>query len=132
MAPWVRIAVFGAGAVVCFDIIAAGASRLTGIPYGWATLGSSLLYGWIGFLAARATPIAPLRAAVLAGLIVGLTDVSAGWAASWAIGPGRIAGGLTTSRWLGTALFVAVLAVGVATLGGLAGRAGRSPDSAAV
>jgi hypothetical protein len=105
---------------------------VTGIPYGWAIIGSLLLYGWIGFLAARATPVAPLRAATLAGLIVGLTDASAGWAASWAIGPGRIAGGLTTSRWVGTAIFVAVLAVGVATLGGIAGRAGRSPDRAAV
>jgi len=132
MVPWVRIAVFGAVAVVCFDVIAAGASRVTGIPYGWATLGSWLLYAWIGFLAARAAPGAPLRAAALSGLILGLTDASAGWAASWAIGPGRIAGGLTTSRWLGTAIFVAVLAVGVATLGGLAGRAGRSPDRAAV
>ena len=132
MVPWMRIALFGAVAVVCFDVIAAGVSRVTGIPYGWATFGSWLLYAAIGFLAARATPDAPLRGAALAGLVLGLADASAGWAASWALGPGRLAGGLTAFRWLGTAIFVVALAAGVATLGGLAGRSGRGPDRAAV
>jgi hypothetical protein len=131
MVTWVRIALFGAIAVVYFDALAAGASRATGIPYGWATLGSWLLYAGIGFLAARATPDAPLRAAALAGLVLGLVDASAGWAVSWALGPGRLTGGLTASRWLWTAMLVTTLAVGVATLGGLAGRSGSGPDRAA-
>jgi hypothetical protein len=132
MVPWMRFALFGGVAVASFDVIAAGASRMTGIPYAWATVGSWLLYAGIGFLAARATPDSPLRVAALAGLILGLVDVSLGWAASWAIGPGRLAGGLTAARWLVTAIFVAALATGVATLGGLAGRSGRGPDRAAV
>lgn len=117
-----RIALIGAVVVVGFDALASLLSRATGISYAWATLGSWLLYAAIGYLAARATPAEPVRAAALAGMVLGITDATAGWATSWALGAGRLAGGLTVSKWISTAIFVAALAAAVAALGGVAGR----------
>jgi len=119
MSSWTEITTSGALAVVVFDAIAAFASRKMEVPYGWATVGSWILYAGFGYLAARAFPAAPIQAAVLTGVVLGLTDATAGWATSWVIGAGRVAG-LTLAKWLLTALSVAGIAAGVAALGGVA------------
>ena len=103
MSSWAEIASSGALAVVVFDAIAAIASRKMEVPYGWASVGSWILYGGFGYLAARAYPAAPLQAALMTGVVLGVTDATAGWATSWAIGVGRVAG-LTISKWLGFAV----------------------------
>jgi hypothetical protein len=119
MSSWAEITSSGALAVVVFDAIAAFASRKMEVPYGWASVGSWILYGGFGYLAAGAYPTAPIQAALLTGIVLGVTDATAGWATSWAIGVGRVAG-LTVSKWLLTAVSVAGIAAGVAALGGVA------------
>lgn len=109
MPPWTRFALAGALAVVAFDAVASLASRATSIAYGWASVGSWLLYAGFGYLAARAAPGAPVHAAALTGLALGVTDATLGWATSWALGPGRVPGG-------------------IAALGGVLARGGRGPD----
>jgi hypothetical protein len=119
MSSWAEITSSGALAVVVFDAIAAFASRKMEVPYGWASVGSWILYGGFGYLAAHAYPTASIQAALLTGIVLGVTDATAGWATSWAIGVGRVAG-LTVSKWLLTAISVAGIAAGVAALGGVA------------
>ena len=119
MTSWSEITVSGALAVVLFDAIAAFASRKMEVPYGWATFGSWILYGGFGYLSARAHPAAPIQAALLTGIVLGVTDATAGWATSWAIGAGRVAE-LTVAKWLVTAISVAGIAAGVAALGAVA------------
>ena len=108
----------GVIAVIAFDTVASIASRATDIPYFWATFGSWIVYIGIGYFAARINPESPLRVAAITGLISGLADASLGWAVSWAIGPGRVAGGITATQWLLTAAFVVGFATGFAALGG--------------
>lgn len=82
MSSWTEITASGALAVVVFDAIAAFASRKMEVPYGWATVGSWILYAGFGYLAARAHPIAAVEAALLTGVVLGITDATAGWATS--------------------------------------------------
>ena len=118
MLPRTRIIAIGVVAVVTFDALASIASRVTGIPYFWASFGSWILYIGIGYFAGRTTPQSPVRVAALTGLVSGFADASLGWAASWAIGPGKVAGGITPTQWLFTAIVVSALATGFAALGG--------------
>lgn len=131
MTQWTRVTLSGAVGVIAFDTIASLASRMTGVAYGWAIIGSLALYAGIGFSAARSVKSTTIRMAALAGLLLGLTDATCGWAASWVIGPGRVEG-LTVTRWLSTAVFVASMSAGIAAVGGVAGRPTRSPDQQAV
>lgn len=119
MTPWTRVVLYGAAAVVIFDIIASLLARMTGVAYGSTAIGLIIIYGVIGYLAARAMPSKRLIAAARAGIVLGLTDASAGWAVSWAIGPGRWHRGLTPGWWIAIAIFVTVLAAVTATIGGL-------------
>lgn len=113
-----HIIVIGIVAVVAFDALASIGSRVTGIPYFWASFGSWVLYIGIGYFAGRTTPQSPIRVAAITGLVSGIADASLGLAASWAIGPGKIAGGITPTQWLFTAVIVSALATGFAALGG--------------
>jgi len=124
MTSWVRVTLIGAVAIILFDALVAFVSVAMGISYAWGSLGSIVLYALVGYSAARTKPRTPLSAAALAGAVVGLADASGGWAISWAIGPGVIPG-LTVVVWILTALFVVVLATGIATLGGIPARARR-------
>ncbi|HKN67575.1 MAG TPA: hypothetical protein VJW73_14925 [Gemmatimonadaceae bacterium] len=119
MSSWTEVTVSGALAVVLFDAIAAFAARKMDVPYAWATVGSWILYGGFGYLSARAYPAAPIQAALLTGVVLGVTDATAGWATSWAIGAGRVAE-LTVAKWLVTVISVAGIAAGVAALGAVA------------
>ena len=118
MTSRIRIFLIGIVAVVVFDALAAIASRVTGIPYFWASFASWVLYIGIGYVAGRVALQHPIRVAAITGLVSGLADASLGWAASWTIGPGRVAGGITAIQWLLTAAIVSALATGFAALGG--------------
>ena len=82
-----RIVVFGLIAVVAFDVLASLASRKLSFWYGYATIGSWLIYVTVGLLAGR---VASVRAATAAGAAVGFVEATLGWAISWLIGPGRV------------------------------------------
>jgi hypothetical protein len=125
MTPRTRIFITGIIAVVAFDAFASITSRATGTPYFWATFGSWILYIAIGYFAGRTIPESPIRMAAITGLVSGIADASLGWATSWAIGPGKVAGGITATQWLFTAVFVAALATGFAALGGVIARTRR-------
>ena len=124
MTAWGRVTLIGAVAIILFDALVAFVSVATGISYAWGSLGSIFLYALVGYSAARTNPRSPLSAAARAGAFVGLADASGGWAISWAIGPGVVQG-LTAVVWILTALFVVVLATGIATLGAIPARARR-------
>ena len=123
-----RVILIGVLAVIVFDAIAALASRRFGFAYAKATVGSALIYGTIGFLAARGSDANPLQSAAFAAGIVGLVDASAGWGVSWIIGPGRLPDGtaMTLERWLGAAVFVIALACAIGVVGGVIGSQAES------
>ena len=54
MSSWAEITSSGALAVVVFDAIAAFASRKMDVPYGWAGVGSWILYAGFGYRAVAA------------------------------------------------------------------------------
>ena len=107
----------GASVVLCYDTAAALASRRFGFRYSRAQIGSYLLYAAIGYATVRnGTAVTPYTA----GAVIGLVDVTAGWAVSWAIGPGRPPSGtLVPRQWL----FIAAIMVMVAGICGMLGGA---------
>lgn len=118
MTSTMRVALLGVVAVIAFDAIASVVSRSTGISYSWATYGSWILYTLLGYLAGRASPAAALKSAALAGVIIGLADATLGWATSWSLGQGRVAGGISAAQWTFVAAIVTLFAIGFAALGG--------------
>jgi hypothetical protein len=103
-----------AGAViVAFDAVAAWAALTFRFPYAYALVGSCLLYGTAGFIAARAFGFGR---ALLLGAWLGLVDASLGWMVSWEIGVSRVAA-LDLHRWLMTALLVGTVALVCAATG---------------
>jgi hypothetical protein len=125
--------VLGSAAVVVFDILASLASRQFGFAYARASFGSYLIYLAIGFFAARASASNAIGVAALAAGIAGVVDASAGWAISWALGPGRLPDGIqmTAALWIGIALFVVGVASAVGAVGGIAGRRATTSVAAA-
>lgn len=101
--------------VVVFDAAASVASLAFGFSYSCATIGSAILCMAFAFSAAR---MSGFRIALLTGMVMGVTDVTIGWAVSWAIGPGRIDIDLTPSVWMYTLLFAAILGVVYGVIGG--------------
>ena len=124
MSQTTRLVIGGALAVVAFDALAATATARFGFDYAMAAVGSCLLYLAIGFAVARE---GGMRAAVAAGAIAGLADVTLGWAIAWRIGPAQTFDGpLTVSRWAMAAVSVVLLSAVVASIGGLGGQAARA------
>lgn len=117
MSSWARVIMFGSISVLVFDLIAAGASRFFGFPYGRATIGSFFIYGTVGYIVAQSLTQNRLPSVLLAGMIIGLTDASLGWGVSYLVGPGRPKTTLTPTRWLMTALIVMVTSSLLATIG---------------
>lgn len=113
-----RVAIVGGVAVIAFDAIASIVSRSTGIPYDRATYGSWILYALIGYMAGRTSPTTALKSAALTGIVVGVADATLGWATSWSLGQGRVAGGISAAQWIFVAAIVTLLATGFAALGG--------------
>lgn len=105
--------------VIVFDAVASIASLALGFPYSYAAFGSAALYIVFAYFAARTLGF---WAALLVGAAMGVTDVTVGWAVSWAIGPGRFAvGTLTPSDWIYTAIFATVLGAVYGLVGGSIG-----------
>ncbi|PPT35780.1 hypothetical protein XarbCFBP8132_19730 [Xanthomonas arboricola] len=103
-------------AVIVFDAVASLVSLVLGFPYTYAAFGSAILYIAFGFFANSKFGF---WAAVLLGLAMGITDATLGWAVSWAIGPGRLAGGtLTLSVWFYTTTFAVILGAIYGLIGG--------------
>lgn len=116
MSALVEVALLGALAVVAFDAIVSLLSRRFGFRYAYASPGSFVIYAIAGYFAMRA---AGPSSAFLVGAALGATDATAGWAVSWALGPGRVSQ-LTMGRWLATAVMACAAAAACAGLGALA------------
>ena len=108
--------IVGAGvvAVLLFDALGSFAAQRFGFSYALLTPGSLLIYGVVAALVARRREWV---LGVLAATFLAFCDVTAGWAVSWVIGPGRPEGGLTPMTVVGAAMTAFVL-------GGLAGGVG--------
>lgn len=85
--------VTGAGVVLAYDVVASVASLAFGLPYSAFSIGSIAIYVVTGYLAA---PRFGQAAAVLAAVWVAVVESTLGWALSWFIGPGRVAGSEVT------------------------------------
>ena len=105
----------GVAAVLALDTVASSATRWLGFPYKLAMLASLAIYATVGYFTGRADPTA---SPALAAAIVGVVESTAGWAISWAIGPGRPA----TMKHIRTQMLLAVL--GGATIAAAVGWAG--------
>jgi hypothetical protein len=124
-----RVWLYGGLGVVVFDAIASVLSRQLGFAYTTAAWGSYVLYVVVGFVAARR---GGMSAAIVAGLLVGLVDASAGWAVSWDVGPGHPAGfTLTPLSWCVVAITVAIFAAICGAIGGLGSRLVGPPSATA-
>src|SRR5262245_18273544 len=111
----------GGIAVIVFDVLMSLVSRRFRVPYGAMVAGSYSIYFLVGYFAARTTATNALGVAALTTALVGLIDASAGWAVSWALGPGRAPEGrLSIPAWMATAVMVVALAGALGFVGGLA------------
>jgi len=129
VAPYTKATLLGCAGVVCFDAVASVASLALGFPYGFAAIGSFLIYVVVGAAAVRHSSVG---GAATAGAFVGLADATVGWAVSWLIGPGRAPpGGLQLSRAVGTVVAVSLLAGLAAGIGGALNQKARRPPMAA-
>src|SRR5579863_3550936 len=89
-----RLIALGALTIVAFDLVASVASRAIGFRYGYAAVGSWLLYAVFGFLIGRRANVgsAAFGVAIIAGF-----EATIGWAVSWAVGPGRLPTGVPSA-----------------------------------
>lgn len=111
-----RFVLIWAAVVLAFDSVASVASMTTGIPYGWFSLGSAVIYLAAGYVGA---PRFGLSKAVAAVIAVALVDATLGWALSWLIGPGRI-----DAPDLSVGVMVAAGALGALVFGTVTGAVG--------
>jgi hypothetical protein len=120
------IVIGGVVAVLVFDALGSFASKQFGFTYALLVPGSLLIYGSVAALVARRRD---WLLGLFAAMGMGFTDLTAGWAVSWLIGPGKPEGGVTLMTIVGAVMTVSVL-------GGLAGAIGawigarRTRDSA--
>ena len=114
-----KLLLLSALSVVVFDALASFASVSLGFPHSYASIGSALLYIAFAYVAARSSGF---WLGLLVGAAMGLTDVTIGWAVSWAIGPGRTPiDHLTASDWFFTVAFAVVLGTVYGLIGGSIG-----------
>ena len=120
-----KIVCLGAIGVLVFDALASFASLLVGFSYAYATVGSVIIYGIVGYFSFLTGGIG---ACIRAAILVELVDVTLGWGISWLIGPGAFP---AQQRTVGTislsVIFVFIFAVVCALLGAGVGRALRGP-----
>lgn len=88
MSQYPRFVLTWVAVVLGFDAAASLTSLVTGLPYGWFTVGSVLIYVTSAY---RGGTKFGFRNAVVATVILALVDATAGWAISWLIGPGQVA-----------------------------------------
>ena len=129
MNPWQRVVVIGSVAILAFDIVASFASRLTGFPYIYASVGSWLLYAGVGYFAAKATGLVG-RAALAAGM-VGFVESTLGWGLSRVIGaapPPSPDLPLVVTLAV-TSVLVVVIASAIGAVGGVVGKRQAARES---
>jgi hypothetical protein len=114
-----QVIVIGAALVIVFDTIAALLSRAAGLSYTRFVIGSWSIYALVGYFAARSAHGGPVEAALLAGVVLGATDCTLGWAISWFIGPGKVNDRVTPTRWAAIAVIGTATAATIAALAGL-------------
>ena len=120
-----RLVGLGVVAVLVFDTAASFASLRFDFPYGYASVGSILIYSTIGYLAFRG---AGLKSSVGVALFVELVDATLGWGISWWIGPGALPEDQRTIPFIAvTAVFVVVFAVACAFVGAGVARVVHGP-----
>lgn len=116
-----RMALYGVIGVLGFDTLASFASRSFGFPYGYATVGSCLIYAILGIVVGR---MATVATAAGTAFLVGVGEATVGWWISWQIGPGRPpVGKLTIGSVVLTILFVSVMSASIGAAAGALGRA---------
>jgi hypothetical protein len=108
------VVIGGIVAVLLFDALGSFASKQFGFSYALLIPGSVLIYGLVAALVARRRD---WLLGLFAGALMGLTDVTVGWAVSWIIGPGKPETGLTAMTIVGAVITAFVLS-------GLAGAIG--------
>jgi hypothetical protein len=118
----IQVMCFGAALVLVFDTIAALLSRALGISYARFSVGSWIIYAAIGYFATGFAPGNRIQTAIVAGVSLGVTDATLGWAISWWIGPGKVKGGLTPTRWMIAAAFVIATGAAFSALAGIVAR----------
>ena len=125
MNPFWKIVGLGIAAVLVFDTVASIASLTMGFPYGYASIGSFLIYTMIGYFAFRRCGFV---LSIGAAVVVELVDATLGWFISWQIGPGALpADQITTSILAMTLGFVLVLAVVCSSIGSAVARVAHGP-----
>ena len=110
------IVIGGVVAVLVFDGLGSFASKQFGFTYALLVPGSLLIYGTVAALVARRRD---WLLGFFAAMGMAFTDLTAGWAVSWLIGPGKPEGGFTPMTIVGAVMTLSVL-------GGLAGAIGAS------
>ena len=120
-----KIVGFGVLAVLAFDTAASFASVSFGFPYGYAAVGSVLIYATVGYLVFRRRGF---FSAVGAALLVEVVDATLGWYISWQIGPGALPAGQATTAVIATSIiFVLIFAAVCAAIGSAIARAVHGP-----
>lgn len=119
MRDYSKIVLLGLLGVVAFDALASIASRVLGFWYVYATVGSWLIYGVVGFFAGR---LVPLSAAAVGGAVVAFGEATVGWKVSCLIGPGCADVTLTVGVIVFTIFFVTLVGAIIAAVGSIIGR----------
>jgi hypothetical protein len=121
-----RVITGGVVTVLLFDLITSVAARVFGFPYARASVGSYFIYLAVGFFAARVAVHSRARQGAFAAAVAGFADVSAGWAISGIIGPGRLPNGsISPIQWVVTTTIVVLFAASIGFLGGAVGARSR-------
>ena len=109
-----KIVGYGVLAVLAFDTTASFASVNFGFSYGYAIVGSVLIYAMVGYFVFRHRGF---FSAIAAALLVEVVDATLGWYISWQIGPGALPAGQATIAVIATiialAFFLAVVCAGI-------------------
>lgn len=128
MSRALRVTFIGAVCVVLFDIVASFLSLWLGVEYGWAVIGSWLLYAAVGYAAVRTEQ---KGSGLRAGAVIGFVDATCGWAASSVIGPGQVPG-VSPGMITVTVVIVTVSAGLLGALGGFVAKVGYPSERRAV
>ena len=128
MSQFWKIVSLGVVAVLVFDTAASFASKGLGFSYGYASIGSVLIYAMVGYFAYRQWGVGR---AVGAAVLVELVDATLGWFISWQIGPGALPTDQVSTPIIATTLvFVFIFAVLCALIGSAIARVLHGPRSA--
>jgi hypothetical protein len=107
------VCIAGVGWVIAFDTLGSLAARILGFRYAKLVVVQFAAYAIAGGIAALHAGAVD---AALVGGLMGFVESTLGWAISWRIGPGRMAG-LTAMRAVRIAVFLTLMAIAFALFG---------------